>query len=52
MSRYTAYAYEDNDTNIADSADYDDKNEAIKFAKFRNWDEVVDNKTSEIIWSR
>ena len=52
ITTYTAYAYEDDGIAVADSAKYDDKEEAIAFVKARNWDEVVDDASGEIVWRR
>lgn len=51
-SSYTAIAYGDDISVIADQATYDDKEETIDFAKRRNWDEVRDDSTGKIIWHR
>lgn len=37
---------------IANDKCYDDKDEAIDFAKLHNWDEVVDDSTGKIVWRR
>ena len=49
---YTAFIYEDDGITTADLSTYDDKEEAIEFAKHRNWDEVVNDITGEVIWSK
>lgn len=49
---YTAYAYVDDGVVVADSAEYDDKEEAIAFAKAHNWDEVVNDASGETVWRR
>ena len=50
---YTAFAYDDEvRENIVDESMYDDPDEAIAFAKLRNWDEVVNDVTGEVIWER
>ena len=49
---YTAIAYDDDILTIAEQATYDSKEEAIRFAKSRNWDEVRDDNTGKIIWRR
>ena len=52
--QYTAIAYEEGigPLVIADEASYDDREEAIAFAKGKNWDCVRDDQTGEIIWHR
>lgn len=37
---------------VADEAMYDNKTEAIEFAKSHNWDEVVNDVTGEVVWKR
>lgn len=37
---------------MEDESTYDSKEEAIAFAKARNWDGVYDGSTGEIIWER
>ena len=49
---YTAFIYEDNGYLLEDESMYDNKQEAIEFAKARNWDEVVNDNTGEIVWRR
>ena len=49
---YTAFAYEEDGIIAADLSTYDDKEEAIEFAKFHNWDEVVNDLTGEVVWRR
>lgn len=49
---YTAFIYEDDGIIAADLSTYDDKREAVEFAKFHNWDEVVDDITGEVVWSK
>ena len=49
---YTAFIYEDDGTTSADLSTYDNKEEAVNFAKSRNWDEVVNDNTGEVIWKR
>lgn len=49
---YTAFVYEDDGITTSDLATYDDKDEAIDFAKLHNWDEVVDDSTGKIVWRR
>ncbi len=49
---YTAFLYEANGVIAEDMATYDTKVEAVAFAKFRNWDEVVNDVTGEIVWRR
>lgn len=49
---FTAFAYEDDGIITADLSTYDSKEEAILFAKTHNWDEVVNDVTGEIVWSR
>lgn len=47
---YTAYAWDDGI--IACRATYDSADEAIQFAKARNWDKVENDQTGEVIWHR
>lgn len=49
---FTAFIYEDDGIISADLSTYDSKEEAILFAKTRNWDEVVNDTTGEVVWSR
>lgn len=46
---YTAFIY---DGCVVDETMYDNKTEAIEFAKSRNWDEVVNDVTGEVVWRR
>lgn len=47
---YTAFIYDG--CVVVDEAMYDNKTEAIEFAKSRNWDEVVNDVTGEVVWKR
>jgi hypothetical protein len=49
---FTAVIYEDDGIIAADFSTYDDKDEAIKFAKYHNWDEVINDRTGEVVWRR
>lgn len=49
---FTAFAYEDGGIVATDLSTYDTKEEAIEFAKNRNWDEVVNDITGEVVWKR
>ena len=49
---YTAFAYEEDGITTEDLATYDNKEDAINFAKAHNWDEVVDDNSGEVIWRR
>ena len=49
---YTAFAYEDDGATSVDLSTYDTKEEAIEFAKSRNWDEVINDITGEVVWRR
>lgn len=49
---YTAFCYGQGGLVHTDLSTYDNKEEAIAFAKHRNWDEVVNDLTGEIVWSR
>lgn len=49
---FTAYAYEDDGLYVDDLSVYDNKEDAITFAKSRNWDEVVDDLSGEVVWKR
>ena len=49
---FTVFIYEDDGITAADFSMYDSKEEAIEFAKNRNWDEVVNDNTGEVVWKR
>ncbi len=49
---FTVFAYEDDGIIASDLATYDTAEEAIEFAKSRNWDEVVNDITGEVIYRR
>lgn len=50
---FTAFVYEEGSRmTIADEAQYDEKADAIAFAKYHDWDGVRDDITGEIVWSR
>ena len=49
---FTAFVYEDDGITAADLSTYDVKEEAIDFAQSRNWDEVVNDNTGEIVWRK
>ena len=49
---FTAFVYEDDGIIAADLSTYYDKDEAIEFAKSRNWDEVVNDSTGEVVWRK
>lgn len=49
---FTAFVYEDNGIIAADLSIYDSKEKAVAFAKARNWDEVVNDVTGEVVWKR
>ena len=49
---FTAFAYEDDGVTTADLSSYDTAEEAVSFAKSRNWDEVVNDTTGEIVWHK
>lgn len=49
---FTAFIYEEDGVVSADLSTYDSKEEAIQFAKARNWDEVVNDYTGEVVWKR
>lgn len=49
---FTALICELDGVTIAGSSTYDDKEEAIRFAKTRKWDEVINNVTGEVVWSK
>lgn len=49
MESYTAFIYEED--GIA-AAEYDNKEDAIAFAKARNWDEVVNDNTGDVVWCK
>lgn len=48
---FTAYVY-DEDGTLLDESTFDDVLDAIDFATDRNWDEVENDATGEIVWSR
>lgn len=49
---FTAFVYEGDGVTSADLSTYDTKEDAIEFAKARNWDEVVNDITGEVVWKR
>ena len=49
---YTAFLYEDDGIITEDLSTYDNKEDAIEFAKHRNWDEVVNDITGEVVWRK
>lgn len=49
---YTAFLYEELGIITADLSTYDSAEEAISFAKTRDWDEVVNDLTGDVIWRR
>lgn len=49
---FTAVAYEDDTLTIADMATFDTVEEAIEFAEFHNWDEVVNDTNDRVIYRR
>ena len=49
---FTAFAYADDGVTTEDLSTYDTKEEAIEFARARNWDEVVNDNTGEVVWRR
>ena len=49
---FTAFIYENDGIIAADLSTYDDKEEAIEFAKVRGWDEVVNDNTGEVVYRR
>lgn len=49
---YTAFLYEEDGVVTADMSTYDTEAEAVEFAKYHNWDEVVNDVTGEIVWRR
>lgn len=49
---YTAFVYEDDGTTTADMATYGNKDDAVSFAKSRNWDEVVNDITGDVVWNK
>lgn len=50
--KYRAILLQEDGICIEDEEDYDTLKEAIDFAKSRGWDEVIDLKTSKIVWSK
>lgn len=49
---FTAFLYEDDGITTADLATYDTQIEAVAFAKSRNWDEVVNDITGEVVYRK
>lgn len=49
---YTAFVYEEDGTTAKDLATYDNKDEAIIFAMSYDWDEVVNDDSGEVVWTR
>ncbi len=49
---FTAFLYEDDGITAADFSTYGDRNEAVRSAKDRGWDEVVDDVTGEVVWHK
>lgn len=52
IGSYTAFVYEDDGGYIVDESTYDNKQEAIDFAESRNWDEVINDNTGEVVWHK
>lgn len=48
---YTAFAYGEGAI-TADMSTYDNKTDAINYAKVAQWDEVVNDNTGEVVWRR
>lgn len=48
---YTAFVYEEGAV-VADMSTYDNKTDAINYAKVAQWDEVVNDNTGEVVWRR
>lgn len=49
-STYTAFLYEVDGETSKDSSTFDDKEEAIKYAKSHEWDEVVEDASGTVVW--
>lgn len=49
---YTAFLYKDDMECSADLSTFNREDEAVKFAKDNNWDEVMNDTTGETVWSR
>ena len=49
---FTAFIYEEDGVTTEDLSTYDNKYEAIEFAKRRGWDEVVNDRTGKVVWHR
>lgn len=49
---FTAFVYEDDGITTSDMSTYEDKDEAILFAKSRGWDEVVNDVSGEVVWRK
>ena len=52
VGSYTAFLYNEDGITAEDLATYETKDEAIEFAKHRNWDEVVNDETGEVVYRR
>lgn len=49
-STYTAFLYEVDGETSKDFSTFDEKEDAIKYAKFHEWDEVVEDATGTVVW--
>ena len=49
---FTALICELDGVTVAGSSTFGDKEEAISFAKTRKWDEVVNDVTGDVVWSK
>ena len=49
---FTAFIYQEDKETVWDMLmDYDERY-VVEFAKFHNWDEVVNDITGEVVWKR
>lgn len=49
---YSAILYKENFIDVIDEQMFPNKNEAIVFATLYDFDEVMDNNTGEVVWTR
>lgn len=47
---YTAFLYEVDGETSKDFSTFDDKEEAVEYAKSHEWDEVVEDATGTVVW--
>lgn len=49
-STYTAFLYEADGETSKNLSTFDEKEDAIEYAKFHEWDEVVEDATGTVVW--